>query len=324
MSFTGSTMGKYSRLWLIITGVILLVTGGVMAIALGSVPFAGGTMILTGGILGITGIVLIVIGLVIGQRAAAVDQLLATGIPGTAQIVGATQTGMYLNEQPQLALSLIVTIPGRIPYAATHKSFVPLMLLGRLTSGAPLAVKVDPADAGRIVIDWQNTGLIGQPAAAAMPMAGAMPMGSAMPMQPMGQPMGMAASQPMSNTGVDESLSQVQAAMASSGMSAANPFATAEQGNYTVEQLRQYLRTSGLQATATIDVLEDSGRVVGDERLFAMEMTLNIPGQAPKKLPKSPAMVPILSAHKLTQGMTVPVRYAAENPDLLMVEWDKI
>ena len=323
MSFTGSTMGKYSRLWLIITGVILLAVGGVLAIALRDVPYAGGSMVLTGGILGITGIVLIVIGLIIGRRAAAVDQLLATGIPGTAQIVGATQTGMYLNEQPQVALNLIVTIPGRTPYAATHKSFVPLILLGRLTSGAPLAVKVDPLDAGRIVVDWQNTGLIGQPT---MPMAGAMPIGMPMgqPMQPMGQPMGMAASQPMSNTGVDESLSQVQAAMASSGMSAANPFATAEQGNYTVEQLRQYLRTSGLQATATIDSLEDSGRVVGDERLFTMEMTLNIPGQAPKKLPKSAAMVPILSAHKISQGMTVPVRYAAENPDLLMVEWDKI
>lgn len=309
MSFTGSTMGKYSRLWLIITGVILLVTGGVLAIALANVPYAGGTMILTGGILAITGIVLIVIAVIIGRRGAAVDQLLATGIPGSAHITGATQTGMYLNEQPQVSLNLLVTIPNRPPYAATHKSFVPLILLGRLTSGAPLAVKVDPADPQRIVVDWQNTGLIGQQMG--MPMAVAMPMG-------------MAASQSASTTAVDESLSQVQAALASSGMSAANPFATAEQGNYTVEQLRQYLRTNGLQATATVDSLEDSGRVVGDERLFTMEMTLNVPGQAPKTLPKSAAMVPILSAHKLSQGMTVPVRYAAENPDLLMVEWDKI
>jgi hypothetical protein len=55
-----------------------------------------------------------------------------------------------------------------------------------------------------------------------------------------------------------------------------------------------------------------------------MEMTLNIPGQAPQKLPASAAMVPISSSHKLFQGMNVPVRYEATNPNLLMVEWDKI
>jgi hypothetical protein len=157
------------------------------------------------------------------------------------------------------------------------------------------------------------------------------PMGMPMAGQPMGQPMAgmqqtgqsMPGMQPM-GTGVDESLAQVQAALASSGMQAANPFSMPGQQNLTVEQLRAYLRASGLQATALVDSLEDSGRVVGDERLFTMEMTLNIPGQAPKKLPKSAAMVPILSAYKIHQGMTVPVRYAAENPDLLMVEWDKI
>ncbi len=123
---------------------------------------------------------------------------------------------------------------------------------------------------------------------------------------------------------MDESLSQVQAAMAGSGTAAAAPFATADQGNYTVEQLRAYLRQSGLQASARVDRLEDMGKIVGDERLYTMEMTLNIPGQAPQKLPASAAMVPISSSHKLFQGMSVPVRYEATNPNLLMVEWDKI
>ncbi len=183
MSFSGSTFGKYSRLWLIITGGILLVVGVVMAIALGGIPFAGGAMIGTGGILGVVGLVLIVIGIVVGRRAAAVDQLLATGIPGTAQITGLTQTGMYLNEQPQLSMNLVVTISGRPPYGATHKSFVPLILLGRLSSGAPLAVKVDPADPQRIAGDWQNIGFMSPPMGA--PMAGMQPMMGTQPMQPM-------------------------------------------------------------------------------------------------------------------------------------------
>lgn len=320
MSFTGSTFNKYTRLWLIITGVILLVVGVALAVALGSVIYAGPAMIITGGILAIVGLILIVVGVIVGRRGAATDQLLASGIPGTAQIIGLTQTGMYLNENPQVSMNLLITLPGRPPYAATRKEFVPLILLGRLSSGVPLAVRVDSLDPQRVAIDWGGTGVtpMGMPI---MPMGMAQQMG-----QPMGQPMagGQQASQPASTTGVDESLSQVQAALSSTGMEAANPFAMPQQGNFTVEQLRQYLRTSGIQATATVDSLEDSGRIVGDERLFTMEMTLNMPGQAPKKLPKSAAMIPILSAHKISQGMTVPVRYAAENPDLLMVEWDKI
>jgi hypothetical protein len=319
MSFTGSTFSKYTRLWLIITGVILLVVGVAMAVALGSVPYAGAGMIATGGILGLVGLILIVVGIIVGRRGAATDRLLATGIPGTAQIMGLTQTGMYLNENPQVSMNLLITLPGRPPYAATRKEFVPLILLGRLSSGAPLAVRVDPVDPQRVAIDWGGTGVTPM----GMPI---MPMGMG---QQMGQPMGQGLasgdpSQPASTTGMDESLSQVQAALASSGMQAANPFANPGQGQFTVEQLRQYLRTSGVQATATVDSLEDSGRIVGDERLFTMEMTLNMPGAAPKKLPKSAAMIPILSAHKISQGMTVPVRYAAENPDLLMVEWDKL
>ena len=61
-------------------------------------------------------------------------------------MTGVTQTGMYLNEQPQFDLQLMVTVPGKPPYPARHKSFVPLMLIGRVTSGQPLAVRVDPMD----------------------------------------------------------------------------------------------------------------------------------------------------------------------------------
>jgi len=322
MSFSGSTFGKYSRLWLIITGGILLAVGLVMAVTLGGIPFAGGTMIATGGILGVVGLVLIVIGLVVGRRAAAVDQLLTTGIPGMAQITGLTQTGMYLNEQPQISMNLVVTIPGRGPYGATHKSFVPLILLGRLSSGAPLAVRVDPADPQRIAVDWQNVGFMAPPMGAPMtgmqPSMGTQPTMGAAPLQT------ATAGEPSSSSGVDESLSQVQAALAASGAAAATPFATADQGNYSVEQLRDYLRTSGLQGEARIDKLTDTGQIVGDERLYTMQVTLELPGQAPKQLAESAAMVPLRAMHKVHVGWKVPVRVAADNPNLMMFEWDKV
>ena len=313
MSFSGSTMGRYSGRWLIIVGVIELVVAGVFVVIAMSVPsFVSFGMWLTAAILGVTGIVLLIAGLVVGRRAAATDQLLQTGIAGSATVTGVTQTGMYLNEQPQLRLGLLVALPGQVPYAATHTSFVPFMLMGRVTSGAPLAVRVDPTDLSKIVVDWGASGFSSAPM-----MMGAPGMAAA----PAAMPAGMPAT---TGSQMDESLSQVQAALGQAGGQAPQVFASADQGNYTVEQLRAFLRQSGVEAQARIDFLEDSGKIVGDERLYTMEMTLNPMSGAPQKLPRSAAMVPISASHKLFQGMSVPVRYAADNPNLLMVEWDRI
>jgi hypothetical protein len=182
------------------------------------------------------------------------------------------------------------------------------MLMGRVTSGQPLAVRVDPMDPQKIVVDWQNSGFTSSPMG--MPMAGA----TAPPAYP----------GPSSAGGVDESLGQVQAALASSGAIAANPYASAEQGGYSVEQLREYLRQNGLPGQATIDSLTDTGQIVGDERLYTMQVTLMIPGQPPMTQPASAAMVPLTAMHKVRVGAKVPVKYAADNPNLVMFEWDKI
>jgi len=315
--FTGGSIGNYSKIWLIITGVILLVVGAGMAIGLGGVPYAGGMMVITGGIMGVVGLGLIVVGFIVGRRAAATDQLLQTGTAGSAQITGLTQTGMYVNENPQIRMQLLVSLPGQTPYAAQHTEIVPLMLLGRLSSGQPLAVRVDPMNLNRIAVDWGSSGF-----------APTMGMGMA-PGMPPGTVPGMAAAPTAPGTTAgssqDESLNQVKTALAGAAATGfAQPFTNAAQGNFTVEQLRNYLRTSGLEAQARIDSLQDTGQTVGDESVYTMEMTLMIPGQQEQKLPKSAAMVPTDRKHRLFQGMTVPVRYEATNPNLLMVEWDKI
>jgi hypothetical protein len=353
VSFSGSTMGRHSRLWLIITGVILLAVAVVLVIAFAGIPLAGAAIWPTAAILGVVGLILIVVGIIVGQRAAAVDKILTSGIAGTAQITGLTQTGMYLNEQPQVSMNLIVSLPGRTPYAATHKSFVPLILLGRLTSGAPLPVKVDQADPQKIVIDWQNAGFgapIGIPMAnmtsgfgmgtASMepmppmqvgmqpmdqPMTGVQPLQPMVqPMQPMGQPMQqMADTGGATGSGIDENLNQVKAAL-SAGGSTATPFATPDQGNYSVEQLRAFLRQSGVQGEARINKAQDMGTIVGDERLYTMQLTLEAPGRPPQELAESAAMVPLRAMHKVHVGWKIPVRFAADNPNLLMFEWDKV
>jgi hypothetical protein len=204
---------------------------------------------------------------------------------------------MQLNDQPQVKIDLLVSIPGQTPYAASRKEFVPLILLGRLSSGAPLPVKVDPTDPQDVIIDWEAGVLPG----VVMPAGGAT--GAA---------------------GETETLAQVQAALTESGLPAAAAFATPEQGDYSVDQLRALVRATGIDGTATIDKLADTGETVGDERLFTMEVTLHVPGQPDRALPASAAMVPLAAADKVAVGRTVPVKVAPDNPNLVVFEWEQI
>src|SRR3954452_2515791 len=212
MSFTGSTYSGYSRFVFFLLGGIFLVVGLGLIIGLGSIPFAGGAMVTTGAIFVVVAIIVIVAGLLVGRSASRTDQILQTGIAGSATITGLTQTGVYLNDQPQIRMNLLVQLPGEVAYAATHQEFVPLMLLGRLSSGAPLSVRVDQMDRSKIVVDWQSTGF-----AAPQPqqmMGGIQPsVGGIQPMMAgMGGQAAMAAA-PNAGGQMDESLAQVQAAL---------------------------------------------------------------------------------------------------------------
>ena len=48
------------------------------------------------------------------------------------------------------------------------------------------------------------------------------------------------------------------------------------------------------------------------------------PGQPPVKSPRSAAMVPLTAAGKVFTGVTVPVKVAPDNPDVVMFEWEKV
>ena len=306
-AYTSSTFNRYTGKWLIGTGLFELALAGVFLVtgfAEAELTFGFG---LTAAILGVTGIGLVWFGLRARRSAAEADRIANTGIAGTATVTGLTQTGMTLNNQPQVEIGLLVSIPGRAPYAATRKEFVPLILLGRLSSGQPLPVKVDPADPQEIVIDWAAGAL---PATidsfpGDAPGAGSPPEGSAA-------------------GGQTETLAQVQAALAASGLPAAAPFATTEQGAYSVDQLRAIVRANGIDGTATIDKLADTGETIGDERLFTMQVTLHVPGQPDRQLQPSAAMVPITLAERVAVGKTVPVKVAPDNPGLVVFEWEKL
>lgn len=80
--------------------------------------------------------------------------LLATGTPGRATIKNFTDTGTIVNYNPQVVLDLEVAIEGQDAYAAQLTTSVPQIYLAKLTPGANIGVRVDPADPSSIAIDW--------------------------------------------------------------------------------------------------------------------------------------------------------------------------
>lgn len=291
----GAAVGRGVGWILVLVGLLEVALGAAFWLILGGVPVAGEGMQLTAVILVGTGLVMVVIGFVLLRRAGATDRISTHGQPGTAQIVGVRQTGVFVNNNPQVALDLQVQVLGLSPYRATVKEVVPLVMLNRLQGTVP--IRVDPAQPQRVVVQW---GLLDAGGAPGGGFGGA---GSAS----------------------DESLAQVAAALETSGASAAPPiFADPDQGSVSIEQLRAYLRANGLAGTARIDRLEDSGRTVGDERLFTMSTTVSVPGRATITTGPSAAMVPLEKVGRIAVGVVLPVKVAPDNDNLLMFEWDKV
>jgi hypothetical protein len=229
------------------------------------------------------------------RRAAATDRISRQGIAGTAEIVGVRQTGMFVNNNPQVELDLQVQVIGRSPYRTKVKEVVPLVMLNRLQGTVP--IRADPDDPERVVVQWA---LLGQGAGAAGSFGGP-------------------------GSRADESLGQVAAALSAAGGSDAAPvFAEADQANVSVEQIRAYLRANGISGTARIDRLEDSGQTVGDERLFTMTTTVTVPGRPTITSGPSAAMVPLEKVGRIAVGVVLPVKVAPDNEHLIMFEWDRI
>jgi len=83
------------------------------------------------------------------------QRVTATGVPGTARVLGVTDTGATVNDHPVCEVQLEVSVPGQGPYTTTISQTIPRMQIPMLQPGATLVVKVDPADRDTVVMDWQ-------------------------------------------------------------------------------------------------------------------------------------------------------------------------
>jgi hypothetical protein len=102
-------------------------------------------------------VLLIVIFGLVGRAAKRAEQLKREGVRGTATILGMEQTGVYVNEQPQVRFRLRVEASGMTPYEVEKKAVVPLIALGTLGAGRPLTVFIDREDRERMTIDWSGS-----------------------------------------------------------------------------------------------------------------------------------------------------------------------
>lgn len=94
------------------------------------------------------------------------SKLLQTGIPGTAQITAVQQGNMVVNmTNYECHFVMNINLPGEAPYEAVLTQLVPMMVIPRVQPGMYIAVKVDPADRSKAVIDW-NTPVQVAPSAA--------------------------------------------------------------------------------------------------------------------------------------------------------------
>jgi hypothetical protein len=55
-----------------------------------------------------------------------------------------------------------------------------------------------------------------------------------------------------------------------------------------------------------------------------MQVTLHMPGRSPQELAESAAMIPLRTAPRIQLGQTLPVIVAADNPNMLMFDWDRV
>ena len=90
------------------------------------------------------------------QGAAQANSAIANGVPATATITGARQTGAQINFNPVVELELLIMLPSGVPMQATHSEPVQQVHLGRCQPGLRLNVRVDPTNAGSLWIDWAS------------------------------------------------------------------------------------------------------------------------------------------------------------------------
>jgi len=79
--------------------------------------------------------------------------LLKDGIAASARVHSASQTGSWLNNNPQIAMVLEVTRPDGSTFGVAQTIHVPVMDASRFQAGEIVRVKYRPEDENRVAVE---------------------------------------------------------------------------------------------------------------------------------------------------------------------------
>lgn len=82
------------------------------------------------------------------QNQKKVQNLMATGIQGEATILQLEDTGMRINDDPRIAVTMEVRLPGYPPYQVRKTMNVPMIRMSQVQVGLVVAVMADPTQPG--------------------------------------------------------------------------------------------------------------------------------------------------------------------------------
>ena len=80
------------------------------------------------------------------------NKLLTTGVPAQARVLQLADTGVRLNDNPQVKLVLEVQPLGQPAYQVEIASFVSMLKLAQIQPGNTVNVRYDPADPSKVAL----------------------------------------------------------------------------------------------------------------------------------------------------------------------------
>lgn len=88
-------------------------------------------------------------------------RILQTGMPGKAKVLSLAETGVTINNAPQVLLTLEVTPDStRRPYQVQTKQVISIVHIPQFQPGAKLLVRIDPNDPNQVAIAGVDTGAL--------------------------------------------------------------------------------------------------------------------------------------------------------------------
>ena len=86
------------------------------------------------------------------RQAETAQRLMTSGRQGTATVTALRDTGVTINDNPQVELDLDVAVEGMPVYPVTHRQVISRLAIAGFQPGATLPVRVDPLQPRTLII----------------------------------------------------------------------------------------------------------------------------------------------------------------------------